>query len=593
MASSPDEGALVESGADFGYVLKARSPRSLTVAVNRRDIGVELLATLEFTSERKRSSVIIRHPFSREIVLYCKGADDFVLSHLAPNDPNVTKTKEHVQIFADNGLRTLCCGYRILDEDFFREWSARFREANCAVVGREEEVAAVAAEVEKDLILLGATAIEDKLQVGVPATIEALLRAKISVWVITGDKRETAINIGFACSLLSNKMQLIIVDFPDPESIEAKLTEASGLEGDLGLVVSGQSLQFLLEEPLASRFYEMALRCQSVICCRASPLQKARVVALMREKTGKLALAIGDGANDVGMILQADVGIGISGKEGRQAVLASDYAIAQFRFLGRLLLVHGRLNFYRNVDLINYSFYKNMACSLCNVFIGFFSSWSGVTIFDSMLYMTFNVIFTSAPPVVYAGVERDVSLESMQRLPELYDFDGNREYLQSAQRFGLSLGLGVLHAFIAFFVPYGALSPGVSGTGRQVGLKEFGTTVYMCVVTLVNVELAITSNNFTWLHHVFYWLSIGICPIAALIIDAMRLSPDLSGTTVPVVGSAFFWFSVIAVTIFGAMISIARTALANAMNTRTVRVRWAQARYGSDNALGGSIGEMG
>jgi magnesium-transporting ATPase (P-type) len=314
-----------------------------------------------------------------------------------------------------------------------------------------------------------------------------------------------------------------------------------------------------------------------VICCRASPLQKARIVSLMRQKTGKLALAIGDGANDVGMILQADVGIGVSGKEGRQAVLASDYAIAQFRFLRRLLLVHGRLNFYRNVDLINYSFYKNMACSFVNVLIGFFSSWSGITIYDSMLYMTYNVIFTSVPPVVYAGLERDVSFETMENMPELFTLNNEKEWFQSALRFGVFLGIGVIHALIAFFIPYGALPPGMTVSGRQIGLKEFGTTVYMCVVTLVNLEIAVMSNHWTWLHHVFYWLSIGVCPIASLIIDLMRLSPDMSGTTLSLLGTTFFWFSLMAVGMFGLIIAICRKAIDNARNNQTNRVRWNEA----------------
>jgi phospholipid-translocating P-type ATPase (flippase) len=333
------------------------------------------------------------------------------MTKLCRDCPYIEETRAHLKEFANSGLRTLCCAYRILDEEFYNEWAQRFHQATCEVVNRDECVLKVADEVDSDLLLLGATAIEDKLQVGVPATIAAMLKAKISVWIITGDKRETAINIGFACSLLSSEMKLLVLDEGTKDETMALVDEhAEKSDENLALIVSGKTLTWLLDEAYVDRFYELSKKCQSVICYRVSPLQKAAIVSVMRAKTQKLALAIGDGANDVGMILQADVGVGVSGKEGRQAVLAADYAIAQFRYLRRLLLVHGRLNFYRNVDLINYSFYKNMACSLSNVIVGFFSSWSGSTVFDSILYMTYNVIYTSVPPVIYAALERDVSL---------------------------------------------------------------------------------------------------------------------------------------------------------------------------------------
>jgi magnesium-transporting ATPase (P-type) len=201
-----------------------------------------------------------------------------------------------------------------------------------------------------------------------------------------------------------------------------------------------------------------------------------------------------------------------------------------------------------------------------------------------MLYMVYNVIFTSVPPVVYAALERDVSLKSMEEQTELFDFDGNKDSLQSYWRFLASLGIGAIHALIAFFIPYGALPPASSANGRQIGLKEFGTTVYHCVVTLVNLEIALMSSYWTWLHHLFYWLSIAVCPIATLVIDAMRLSPDMAGTTLPLFGSAFFWFSIFATSIFGMMISLARRAFENARDTPTMRVRWAESRRRREGA---------
>jgi magnesium-transporting ATPase (P-type) len=275
----------------------------------------------------------------------------------------------------------------------------------------------------------------------------------------------------------------------------------------------------------------------------------------MREKTGKLALAIGDGANDVGMILNADVGVGISGKEGRQAVLSSDYSIAQFRFLGRLLLVHGRLNFYRNVDLINYSFYKNMVMTFNQIIFGFFSHFGGNTVYDSILFMIFNVFFTSVPPVIFAGLERDVSLASLQSFPILYQLDGRREYYQSYLRYWLSLLLGIVHAITAFFVCYISLAGFVFQDGTAIGLADFGTTLYICVVTITNLRIACMCHNWTWLHHLFIWASIAIVPGASIFIEVTKLSLNLVGTTAAILRAPVFYLTLLTA-IIAAMIPV-------------------------------------
>lgn len=559
-ASSPDEGALVTAAANLGLVLTKRTQHSMTVVRGNETFDVEILAFLEFSSERKRSSIIIRHPITKEIVLYCKGADDVILDRLKADDPIKEKTKEDLNVFAESGLRTLCCGYRVFDETFFQTWSERFHEANCAINNREELVAAASEEVEKDLILIGATAIEDKLQEGVPHTIDSLLKANIDVWVITGDKKETAINIGYSCALLNAEMQLLVIDTDSAESITESIREFEEIPKDktLGLVVSGQALNILFEEEhteLADRFFDFTLRCHSVICCRVSPLQKATIVERMQAKTKKLSLAIGDGANDVGMILKADVGVGISGKEGRQAVLASDYSISQFRFLQRLLFVHGRLNFYRNVDLIFYCFYKNIAFTAIQMFYAITSGFSGGTVYDSMLYMIYNVIFTCVPPVVFAGLERDVSYTAMMSIPELYQFDGMRRYYQSYLRFWLQILLGLAHAVITFVVCYYGCAPYVWGNGSGVGRSEFGTTVYSCIVVIANLRIAAMCHYWTWLHHLFIWGSILILPLVTIVLDVGGFSDEMTGTIAPLLGSAHYYIAIIAATI-AAMIPV-------------------------------------
>lgn len=285
-----------------------------------------------------------------------------------------------------------------------------------------------------------------------------------------------------------------------------------------------------------------------------------------------MALAIGDGANDVGMILQADVGVGISGKEGRQAVLAADYAISQFRYLQRLLLVHGRMNFYRNVDLVNYSFYKNMAFSFNQILFGFLSRNSGNTMYDSMLYTVYNVIFTSAPPVVYAGLEKDVKESEMMLHPELYHFEKNRKWIASYGRFWLFLVMGIYHGICSMAVSYFALDPFTYSDGKVFGLKEFGTTVYMGVVTLVNFTIAVMSSYWTWLHHFFYWLSILIFIPVVIVIDKMELTSDYRGITMKLMTSPNFWSTVVGIAVVGMVPIVFVRAVTNSFNSLRNRV---------------------
>jgi phospholipid-translocating ATPase len=276
----------------------------------------------------------------------------------------------------------LCVAKRELTEDYYSEWNRRHEVAAAALEEREMKLEEVSDEIERELQLLGGTAIEDRLQDGVPDAIQHLADGGIKLWVLTGDRVETAINIGFSCNLLSNSMELIIFKVQPgttPEEADAQLVENLGkyfnLKGTVGeleaaqhdhsppppthaLVIDGDALKLVLEEPLKSKFLLLCKQCKSVICCRVSPSQKALVVRMVKEGLDVMTLSIGDGANDVAMIQEAHVGVGIAGEEGRQAVMSSDYAIGQFRFLTRLVLVHGRWSYRRISEMIANFFYK-------------------------------------------------------------------------------------------------------------------------------------------------------------------------------------------------------------------------------------------
>lgn len=380
-AQSPDEAALVATARDCGFTVLGRSNDGIMLNIMGEEREYKILNTLEFNSSRKRMSAIIRMQDGR-IVLFCKGADSVIYSRLRKGEQQELRksTAEHLEMFAREGLRTLCVAWKEIDEQEYGLWNKEHDLAAGAIVDREDRLETVSDAIERDLSLIGGTAIEDRLQDGVPDTIALLADAGIKLWVLTGDKVETAINIGFSCNLLSNEMDLIVFKAGDDtvEAAEAELDkhmatfEITGSDQELkaarknheppgpthAIVIDGDALTIVLEEQLRQKFLLLCKQCKSVLCCRVSPSQKAAVVQMVKDGLDVMTLSIGDGANDVAMIQEADVGVGIAGEEGRQAVMSSDYAIGQFRFLQRLILVHGRWSYRRLAETIANFFYK-------------------------------------------------------------------------------------------------------------------------------------------------------------------------------------------------------------------------------------------
>ena len=399
-AQSPDEAALVATARDCGFTVLGRSGDDIRLNVMGEERSYTVLNTLEFNSSRKRMSAIVRMPDGR-IILFCKGADSIIYSRLVPGaQPELRQsTSDHLEVFAREGLRTLCVAHRVLGEEEYQEWNKRHEAAAAAMTDREILLEEAASSIEQNLTLLGGTAVEDRLQDGVPDTIALLGRAGIKLWVLTGDKVETAINIGFSCNLLSNDMNMIVFDVEanDLDGARQELDKhlsdfgLSGTDEELAaarqdheppnsmhaIVIDGDALKLMLDEELKQKFLLLCKQCRSVLCCRVSPAQKAAVVKMVKHGLNIMALSIGDGANDVAMIQEADVGVGIAGEEGRQAVMSSDYAIGQFRFLQRLILVHGRWSYRRLGETTANFFYK---VSLLLI-IGFFLSVRLLTFF--------------------------------------------------------------------------------------------------------------------------------------------------------------------------------------------------------------------
>ncbi|KAJ3450981.1 putative phospholipid-transporting atpase [Anaeramoeba flamelloides] len=552
-AASPDEGALVDAARMLGYTFHTRTPDSVTISNNDEDYIYEILNVLEFNSTRKRMSVIVKTP-QDEIKIFTKGADNVIYERLNKEQEKAfgETTLDHLEIFAKEGLRTLCFASRTIPQEEYDNWKKQFHEANTSLVDRKQKLMEVAELMERDLLLIGASAIEDKLQKGVPKAIEALMNAGIKVWVLTGDKKETAINIGFACSLITNSMYIQQIDSQSIEAMKEEIEtckeqmEEHYNKGGVVLVITGSALRYALMDEIRDEFLAIGIKCKAVVCCRVSPLQKSQVVDLVRKGVKKsVTLGIGDGANDVSMIQAAHVGIGISGQEGMQAVLASDYSIAQFKFLKRLLLVHGRWNFRRVCIIILYSFYKNMAFAFLQFIFAFQSSFTAQTLFDALCISFYNVIFTSFPIMVLSVFDQDVTSKAELDYPKLYS-GGDRDKEFNFVRFWTWLLEGMYHALVLFLIPYFLWnSEPLAGNGQTSGLWGMSITVYTGLVFVVNLKLALHVNSWTWIHHFTIWGSIIVWFVFILILGEIPLlAPSMYKVAVNVFSTGIFWFTV-------------------------------------------------
>ena len=366
-----------------------------------------------------------------QIKVLCKGADSIIKKRLKTKD-TLEEVDDYLEDYAEDGLRTLLLAEKTISEEEYEKWQEKYDKASLEVEDREEKVNKVADEIEYDFELIGATAIEDKLQDEVAATISILKEAGIKVWVLTGDKIETAINIGYSCKVLSNDMEQYIIDAPEIEDIEDQIREAEDnfkkTKNDAhGLVVAGDSLVKITEEPgVKDKFQNLADKMQVVIACRVSPKQKSELVQMVKDKyPDKKTLAIGDGANDVNMITTADIGVGISGLEGQQAARASDYAIGQFKFLRNLILVHGRECYRRNAYVVFYMFYKDVLFVMCIFWFGIVNGFSGLTIYEQWMYQLYNVVFTCFPIMWFAVFDFEYPKQELLKYPKYYIFVSN------------------------------------------------------------------------------------------------------------------------------------------------------------------------
>lgn len=540
-AESPDEAALVYAARAYSCTLVDR--RHDQVSVELPHLGrltFELLHTLGFDSIRKRMSVVIRHPLTDEIIVYTKGADSVIMDLLLPCSSDDArgrhqkkirrKTQNYLNLYAVEGLRTLCIAKRVLSKEEYACWLQSHIEAEASVEGREELLFQSAVRLETNLCLLGATGIEDRLQDGVPETIAKLRQAGLQIWVLTGDKQETAINIAYACKLLDHDEEVITLNADSQEAcaalldqylhyVQSRISQSTPEHTEMNvsvgfsfnsactstssspspsLVIDGRSLAYALEKSLEDKFLFLAKQCRSVLCCRSTPLQKSMVIKLVRSKLKAMTLAIGDGANDVSMIQVADVGVGISGQEGMQAVMASDFAVPRFRYLERLLLVHGHWCYSRLANMVLYFFYKNTMFVGLLFWFQFFCGFSASAMIDQWYLIFFNLLFSSLPQLVTGVLDRDVPADMLLREPQLYKSGQNMEEYRP-QAFWLNMVDAAFQSLVCFFIPY------LTYYDSDVDVFTWGTPVTTIALFTFLLHLGIETKTWTWLN----WLACG------------------------------------------------------------------------------------
>uniref|UniRef100_A0A452GZ81 Phospholipid-transporting ATPase n=1 Tax=Gopherus agassizii TaxID=38772 RepID=A0A452GZ81_9SAUR len=499
-ASSPDEVALVQWTESVGLTLVNRDLTSMQLkSPGGQILTYYILQVFPFTSESKRMGIIVRDESTGEITFYMKGADVAMSTIVQYND----WLEEECGNMAREGLRTLVVAKKSLTEEQHQDFENRYNQAKLSIHDRALKVAAVVESLEREMELLCLTGVEDQLQADVRPTLEMLRNAGIKIWMLTGDKLETATCIAKSSHLVS-RTQDIHIFRPVISRGEAHLElNAFRRKHDCALVISGDSLEVCLKY-YEHEFVELACQCPAVVCCRCSPTQKAHIVKLLQHHTGKRTCAIGDGGNDVSMIQAADCGIGIEGKEGKQASLAADFSITQFKHIGRLLMVHGRNSYKRSAALGQFVMHRGLIISTMQAVFSSVFYFASIPLYQGFLMVGYATIYTMFP-VFSLVLDQDVKPEMALLYPELYK-DLTKGRSLSFKTFLIWVLISIYQGGILM---YGAL---------LLFESEFVHVVAISFTALILTELlmvALTIRTWHWLMVVAEFFSLG-CYVASL-----------------------------------------------------------------------------
>ncbi|CEL01711.1 Putative P-type ATPase [Aspergillus calidoustus] len=510
-ASSPDEIAIVRYTEEVGLKVSYRDRQ--TIVLESTDTGnvvvrVRILDIFPFTSESKRMGIIVQFETEKgildspteedEIWFYQKGADTVMTSIVAAND----WLDEETANMAREGLRTLVVGRKRLSSLQYQEFASKYKQASLSLQGRDIGMAKVVSEyLEHDLELLGVTGVEDRLQRDVKPSLELLRNAGVKIWMLTGDKVETARCVAISAKLVARGQYIHTVAKLKDKSAAQETLDFLRNKTDCCLLIDGESLALMLNQ-FRTPFISVAVLLPAVIACRCSPTQKAEVADLIRHHTKKRVCCIGDGGNDVSMIQAADVGIGIVGKEGRQASLAADFSITQFHHITKLLVWHGRNSYKRSAKLAQFIMHRGLIISACQTMYSIASHFDPKGLFINWLMVGYATVYTNAP-VFSLVLDRDVDEHLANLYPELY----------KELKTGRSLSYRSFFTWVLVSVYQGAVIQGLSQvlldtiTGPRLISVSFTALV---INELLMVAIAIT----TW-HPVMIFCLLGTALVYA------------------------------------------------------------------------------
>ena len=535
----------------------------------------EKLQIIEFNSDRKRETIIVKTPDGK-IILYCKGADSIIEQRLSTKSNNqiLKQCKYYVDKFSAQGLRTLFIAMKVMSDKEYTIFEKELNESMMSLEDKDKKVNEVYDKIEKNLYLIGTTIVEDKLQDKVPETIRDLRLAKIKIWMLTGDKMNTAYNIGLSCNLISRNMKIFNICGIEPkkdlhtlkiinkEERDNVIIEFSKIfqkyKGEFdsketpqyGILVDEKALLTINEdEEIQKIFLDIAKDAVAVICCRVSPLQKSQVVKLMKNyNPNSKTLAIGDGGNDVSMIMEAHIGVGIYGEEGMRAVQSSDYAIGEFRILRSLLLFHGRTNYIRNADCILYFFYKNFVFTFLQFIYGFYCNFTGQTIIDDWFITLFNLLFTSLPLGAKALLDHDVKPDDGEIIylmqPFLY-LENRENPIFSIKHFFMTLLKGTIHSLINIFWVLYMADESINEKGKMGGLWFCSVNLFTNILVIVSIDLLIYTKYHTWINIVILIIITFLSYIIFLILVHQMAMFNSVGTIQEAFTSTRYWMNII------------------------------------------------
>jgi phospholipid-translocating P-type ATPase (flippase) len=502
--SSTDEIALILGAKNFGYTFKEKRSDTNSLIIegpNGTNAEYKIKFACPFNSVRKRSSVIIKDEVLNTIWLYTKGSDDQMLSKVILNGNEKLTVEKHLNLLASLGLRTLVYGKRKISEEELKKIEDAAKE--CESSGNQDLIESKLEElyvsIENNLEYTGVSAIEDKLQDDVPATMQKLHLANIKIWVLTGDKMQTALAIGKSSHLITKDMENYMFDLKNVSDSDKMLDEIikdrkinvnlpAWKKGDMiskdkySLVVPGDVLSYIFsDKERTNKFLSVAMKAATVICCRTAPKNKSDVIKVIKSHYNMSTLAVGDGANDVPMIMEAHVGIGIRGKEGSQAINASDLAIGQFKNLQPALLVHGRLIYMRISFLLYYWFFKHIILIFAEIVFAYLNAFSGQKYFAEFLYLPYVLMWGTVDCFVGTRYDKDVSIANSLRYPQLY-IAGQRNRYFNYKRFLYWILPCLWEGFVSFVLVIMALEGPMNGSGRIMGHWERSTLGLIMIV---------------------------------------------------------------------------------------------------------------